>query len=296
MLDVSDLHMVESICQTGSITQAAESLHISQPTLSKRLARLEQQLGASLFHRSARGLTPTPIANYLIEQSAAIKAQVSSVERQVRRLVDRDAGELRIGVGPIIEQVLLPQTLIQLRSKTGNVRFSVLTEHADVLMARLEAGDLDVVAGPFSADWQDIKERGLIAVDLIQEPTINVARPDHPILQVKDPDFLSYPYASPPLQGAVESEADESRPRPRLVSENYALLKRVALASDYILGGPRAVFEPEIKAGLLAEVPGFPAASWRSACLCKAEAAETSLVQLFIQTIIACRDDYQSDR
>ena len=112
MLDVSDLHLVESICQTGSITQAADSLHISQPTLSKRLARLEQQLGASLFHRSARGLTPTPIANYLIEQSAAIKARVSSVERQVRRLVDRDAGELRIGVGPIIEQVLIPQTLI----------------------------------------------------------------------------------------------------------------------------------------------------------------------------------------
>ena len=45
--------------------------------------------------------------------------------------------KLRIGVGPIIEQVLLPQTLVELRKQTGNVRFSVLTEHADVLMARL---------------------------------------------------------------------------------------------------------------------------------------------------------------
>ena len=229
----------------GGIHLPNRQHHPSSRVVAHLATHIKQEIGASraatgrlAFPSQRAGLTPTPIANYLIEQSAAIKAQVSSVERQVRRLVDRDAGELRIGVGPIIEQVLLPQTLIELRSKTGKVRFSVLTEHADVLMARLEAGDLDVVAGPFAADWQDIKERGLIAVDLIQEPTINVARPDHPILQVKDPDFLGYPYASPPLQGAVESEltnpglAQDSSPKIMRCSNAWHLLQTISLADQ----------------------------------------------------------------
>ena len=211
----------------------------------------------------------------------------------MRRLVNRDAGELRIGVGPIIEQVLIPQTLIELRNKQER-RFSVLTEHADVLMARLEAGDLDVIAGPFAADRPDIRERGLIAVDLIQEPTTNVARPDHPILRAKTPIFWAI--HMPPLP--FKERLSQTLTNPGLARDssqkNYALLKQVALASDYILGGPRAVFEPEIKAGLLAEVPGFLLRVGGAFAL--QEAAETPLVQLFIQTIIACRDDYQSGR
>ena len=77
MLDVSDLHMVESICQTRSITQAAESLHISQPTLSKRLAR--RATWAPRFSIEARGVDAYPNRQLPDRASAAIKAQVSSV-------------------------------------------------------------------------------------------------------------------------------------------------------------------------------------------------------------------------
>ena len=92
MLDITDLRMVETITQTGSLTRAAEDLHVSQPTLSKRLSRLESQLGAKLFHRAPHGLAPTQIAHYLVEQSQPLKANITSIERQVERIVNHDQG------------------------------------------------------------------------------------------------------------------------------------------------------------------------------------------------------------
>ena len=102
MIDLSDFRMVETICSTGSLTKAADALLVSQPTLSKRLARLEDQLGAKLFHRAPSGLTPTLFANYLVDSANPVKARVASIERQVERILDHDKGDVRIGVGPII--------------------------------------------------------------------------------------------------------------------------------------------------------------------------------------------------
>lgn len=292
MIDISDISLVESICEMGSLTKAADKLHISQPTLTKRLARLENQLSAILFHRGSKGLTPTPIALYLIESASPMKSQIASIERHVERILMHDQGELRIGVGPIIEQVLLPDVLIRLRQHTGNVRVSVLTEHATVLIDQLKSGRLDVIAGPFGTEAGTLQEDGIQSIDLIQEQTINVVRNEHPILKKKRPNFFGYPYASPPVQGTMETSVERISDRPRLVSDNYTLLKKVALETDYICGGPREVFRTELDSGSLKEVRGLPAAEWRSACLFKTEAKETPLVKLFLETLQFCRDAY----
>ncbi len=292
MLDVSDLTMVETICTTGSLTKAADALLVSQPTLSKRLARLEQQLGAKLFHRAPSGLEPTLIANYLVASATPVKARLSSIERQVERILDHDKGEVRIGVGPIIEQVLIPEVLIELATRTGNVRCSVLTERASVLIDQLVDGSLDVIAGPFAAHRENLEEEGISSIELIKERTVNVARADHPIFKAESPDLLEYAYAAPPLQGTMESNVPSGLERRRLSSDNYTLLKRVALETDYICGGPMKIFQSELDSGAMRIVPDTPSIEWQSACLFKTEALETPLVKLFIDVLIECRDRY----
>ena len=292
MIDLSDFTMVETICATGSLTKASEALFVSQPTLSKRLARLEDQLGAKLFHRASNGLQPTLIANYLVDSANPIKARVSSIERQIGRILSHDQGEVNIGVGPIIEQVLLPAVLIKLTNNSGNVRFSVLTERAAVLMEKLKSGELDVIAGPFGASTQDLDENGLTSIELIHEQTINVARSGHPIFNAKNPNFLDYAYASPPLQGTMQSSLRSGLERRRLSADNYTLVKKVALETDYICGGPKEIFRAELESGSMREVPNSPSIEWRSSCLFKTEALETPLVSLFVETLIECRDEY----
>lgn len=292
MLDVSDLHMVETICAAGSLTRAADALHISQPTLSKRLARLEQQLNTRLFHRGPTGLKPTLIASYLIESSTQIKASVASVERQVERLLAHDKGDLRIGVGPIIEQVLLPRVLIDFAQQTGDVRLSVVTDRADLLFAQLIQGRLDVIAGPFNPNDPAYVEHGVDSIELVKEKTINVARSAHPIFNDPDAsDFLSYPYASPPRQGTMLTERF-AHDRPRISADNYTLLKMLMLETDYICGGPREIFRAELSSGKLREIENTPSIEWQSACLFKSESIDTPLVNLFVETIKMHRDNY----
>ncbi|MEM7098618.1 MAG: LysR family transcriptional regulator [Pseudomonadota bacterium] len=292
MIDIAEFKMVETICTTGSLTKAADALFVSQPTLSKRLARLEEQLGAKLFHRASNGLQPTPIATYLVDSSTSIKASISGIERQVERILAHDQGEVRIGVGPIIEQVLLPSVLVKLSNKSGNVRFSVLTERANVLVQQLKSGELDVIAGPFGTIDQEFEEAGITAIELISERTINVARADHPIFTAKGASFFDYAYAAPPLQGTMQSSVPRGLERRRLSSDNYTLLKKVALETDYICGGPKEIFRAEFEAGTMREVPDTPYLDWRSACLFKTEALETPLVRLFVETLVNCRDEY----
>ena len=295
MLDISDLHMVETISQTGSLTKAADSLNISQPTLSKRLARLEQQLGTRLFQRHPTGLTPTLIADYLIESTTQIKANVASVERQVERILKHDTGNLRVGVGPIIEQVLLPPVLIAFANSTGSVRLSVVTDRAEVLIEQLKAGALDVVAGPFNPHNPSYEEHGIESVELVREDTINVVRAGHPILSEKAPDFFAYPYASPPLQGTMTGVRRPSiQDSARVYADNYALLKTLVLESDYICGGPRYIFFEELKSGKFQELQNSPTVGWQSACLMKSESLDTPLVKLFVDIMIEQRDIYQS--
>lgn len=296
MLDVSDLHMVQTISETGSLTKAAEVLHVSQPTLSKRLNRLEQQLGARLFERNPTGLKPTLIANYLIDSTAQIKASMASVERQVERILDHDTGNLRVGVGPIIEQVLLPGVLTQFAQRTGSVRLSVVTDRADVLLEQLKSGQLDVIAGPYNAADPDHQEAGLHTIDLIQEETINVVRADHPIFKDVSPDFFAYPYASPPIQGTMVGVKRPARQeRARVFADNYTLLKTLVRASDYICGGPSYIFRNEIQDGSLKILKDSPTTGWQSACLMKTESLNTPLVNLFVEILTEQRDKYLSD-
>ncbi len=297
LLDVSDLHMVETICTTGSLTKAAETLNVSQPTLSKRLARLEHQLKAKLFQRGPTGLTPTLIANYLIESSTHIKASVASVERQVERILEHDKGDLRVGVGPIIEQVLFPPVLIEFAKQTGSVRVYVFTDRADVLLNQLREGSLDVIAGPYNAADPTYEDEGILAIELIREETINVARPGHPIFEGQaNEEFLNYPYAAPPRQGVMSKEPRFMKERPRVSADNYALLKRLVLETDYICGGPREIFREELRSGAMIEIPDTPSLEWQSACLMKSEALDTPLVRLFTDILVMQRDKYLDER
>ena len=106
-MDLSDINLVKTIADTGSISMASQRLNLSQPTVSKRLARLEHTLGMQLFHRLPRGMTPTATAEYILRHEPDLNQRMQAITRQVQRIADLDAGHLRLGVGPIIIRDLL---------------------------------------------------------------------------------------------------------------------------------------------------------------------------------------------
>jgi len=287
-MDTADITLIRTIFEQGSLTQAAERLHVSQPTLSKKLSRLETQLKTTLFYRSPTGVVATEVAQYIIETSHPIQAQIKRIERHVEQLTQHELGEIRLGVGPIIEQVLLPEVLTKFVAATGNIHLSIITDRAATLLTKLCDADLDVIAGPFSA----ADHGALVGFPLIQDNLIIVARAGHPIFSAKRAlELESFPYAAPAPQGTVSSGIARHG-RKLIDSENFPLLKNLTLNSDCICTGPWHVFRDEIESGALREVEAQNPTKWQSACLVRPESIETPLVKLLVNLLVNVSKSY----
>ena len=94
--------------ETGTITDAAAALALPRPTVSRQLARLEEDLGVALLHRTTRRVTPTAAGQRLYERVGPLLDQWASLEDDVRRDADLVRGSVRVSVTPVAAALLLP--------------------------------------------------------------------------------------------------------------------------------------------------------------------------------------------
>ena len=279
-MDLSDIQLIKTIAEVGSISGASQALHLSQPTVSKRLSRLEQTLGMQLFHRLSRGMAPTSTAEYILSQEPDLNNHMQAIERQIQRMADLEAGHLKLGVGPIIEQVLLPEVLLGFLTLAGDAQITVVTEDDKNLIEQLALSELDVIVGPFEASDTGIDE--LIELNMLSEPMIAVTRPEHPLVghnEISIESAVGYQWAAPrPTANTNDASALTILPRVKLFSDNYPLLIRAALTADLICVGPRSVFATELANGVLQPLPLDLGVHWRSTLLTRPEAHLTPLV------------------
>ena len=279
-MDLSDIQLIKTIAEVGSISGASQALHLSQPTVSKRLSRLEQTLGMQLFHRLSRGMAPTSTAEYILSQEPDLNNHMQAIERQIQRMADLEAGHLKLGVGPIIEQVLLPEVLLGFLTLAGDAQITVVTEDDKNLIEQLALSELDVIVGPFEASDTGIDE--LIELNMLSEPMIAVTRPEHPLVghnEISIESAVGYQWAAPrPTANTNDASALTILPRVKLFSDNYPLLIRAALTADLICVGPRSVFATELANGVLQPLSLDLGVHWRSTLLTRPEAYLTPLV------------------
>ena len=98
MFDISDINRVKVIAQEGSFNKAAQKLFISQPALTKRIARLEDTLGMKLFHRSNKGILLTEFGHKITIDGERIAKQMSILERELEMMAGKILGQSAIGL------------------------------------------------------------------------------------------------------------------------------------------------------------------------------------------------------
>lgn len=99
-VDLVDVLSFVRVVETGSFARAAERMALSKPVLSRRVARLEAQLGARLLTRTARGAVPTDIGQTYFARAAGVLAELESAQEVVAQAVTQIAGPVRL-TGPI---------------------------------------------------------------------------------------------------------------------------------------------------------------------------------------------------
>lgn len=196
MLDARLTYAV-AVSRSGSFTAAAESTGVTQSTVTKAVADLEQRIGFAIFHRTSRGAVLTEDGRDFIEQAARLLDDSDALMRRPKGSDDAYAGPLRIGVCPAsLEWRLIKPVELVLR-RHPSIRVDILTSNFERMVQLLRHGGVDVAIGLDGAfsDWADIRREPLT-------PTTSVlfVRRDHPLLSQPDAslrDILQYGFVSP---------------------------------------------------------------------------------------------------
>lgn len=98
MIEIRHLRALIAVVETGSLSKAAKRLHLSQPALSHQIKTVEEQVGAELFQRKTNPLRLNPAGDRLLVAAYEIDATLKQAERDVSRIADGKAGQLRIAV------------------------------------------------------------------------------------------------------------------------------------------------------------------------------------------------------
>ena len=142
-MDVRVLRYFLAVAQEESISGAAEYLHLTQPTLSRQLMDLEQELGKKLLIRGSRRVTLTEDGLLLRKRAGEIVALVDKTESEFHGTEDDISGELYIGGGETAAMRLIARTARDLQEQCPHIRYHLFSGNADDVMERLDKGLLD---------------------------------------------------------------------------------------------------------------------------------------------------------
>lgn len=131
------IEVFHAIYTTGSITNAAKLLHVSQPSVSKVLSHAELQLGFKLFERIKGRLFPTSEAEMLFDEVDKIYQQMRSVNNTAENIKRSGYGSIRMGVTPALGFDVVPEAIVNFLEDFPNVNFEVKTVHNDEVMQAL---------------------------------------------------------------------------------------------------------------------------------------------------------------
>ncbi|WP_417317235.1 LysR family transcriptional regulator [Emcibacter sp.] len=293
MIELQELRLVTTLAEQGSFNRAAETLGMSQPSLTKKIARLEDRLGVTLFHRSRRGATPTAFGNFLLERGQALLGQGEMLQRQMTLMATMELGELRLGVGPVVEQNLLSLVLSRFLSRYPRISIDVRVDSAERLLGDLKKAKLDIAVGAFETGE---KLDDLQATPLADQDLIFAARAGHPLLAERYPgtkvsvgELLGYPLAAPKIPDYIQDWFSRVQPESGVPliqgvkCENYAVLRAISKVTDHITGGPAHLFREDFARGELCPVPMENRTEVRSAVLVRKEALHYPVVGILTE-------------
>ncbi len=143
-MDTRVLEYFLTVAREENITKAAEILHITQPTLSRQLAQMEEDLGVQLFIRGKKGITLTSEGLLFRRRAGEIVELVQKAEQELSesdRLID---GEISIGCGELAAVQLIPKLFMPFKEKYPNVGLSLYTGNADQIKQRMDSGLTDI--------------------------------------------------------------------------------------------------------------------------------------------------------
>ncbi|WP_350347728.1 LysR substrate-binding domain-containing protein [Agromyces sp. G08B096] len=143
-MNLDQLRGFVEIARLGNFTQAADELHLAQPSLSRQIAVLERDLGAQLFHRARGGSTLTAAGESLLPLARRMLADAESVRRELAELAGLERGRVRLGATPTLCISLVAEVLRAFHAEHPGIHLHLSEQGSRRLLDELAAGELDL--------------------------------------------------------------------------------------------------------------------------------------------------------
>ncbi|MDU0369851.1 LysR substrate-binding domain-containing protein [Hymenobacter endophyticus] len=175
-MTVQQLEYVVALDSYRQFVLAAEKCHVTQPTLSMQLQKLEEELGVLLFDRTTKGVQPTAVGVKVVQQARQVLRQVQQLHEVVQLEKGELVGELRLGIIPTLAPYLVPLFLVALVEHYPQLRVQVEELQSAQIIQRLKDNQLDM--GLLVTPLED---RQLREIPVLEEPFLGYISPAHPL-------------------------------------------------------------------------------------------------------------------
>lgn len=154
-MNLEQLRGFVEIARVGRFTQAAEALHLAQPSLSRQIAALESDLGAVLFTRGAGGAALTAAGEALLPWARRMLSDAASARRELAELAGLERGTVRLGATPTLCISLVAEALTDFHAAHPAIGIGLVEQGSLRLLDDVAAGELDLAVVTTSAPRDD---------------------------------------------------------------------------------------------------------------------------------------------
>lgn len=195
-IDLRMLRQAQALAEHGSFTRAAESLDITQPSLSRGIKELETRVGLPLFSRSRAGHEPTDFGRVFLQHAVEVMRGVGDLEREVALAKGLASGEVSVGMGPYAAEFLLPHCSARFSAAHPTVRLRVSMGDPAVMARLLRSRTVDIAV----AEATVVEDAAAFEIVARLGPVAGFAlvRAGHPLtrqVNLEIGDLLNYPFA-----------------------------------------------------------------------------------------------------
>ena len=175
-MTLTELKYIVAVARERHFGKAADACHVSQPTLSVAIKKLEEELELKLFERNANEVTVTPLGEEVVRQAQTVLEQAAAIREIAKRGKDPLAGPLKLGVIYTIGPYLLPDLVRQVIARTPQMPLMLQENFTVKLLEQLRLGEIDaaILAEPFP-------DTNLAIAPLYDEPFVAALPVGHPL-------------------------------------------------------------------------------------------------------------------
>lgn len=243
-MDFRQLNYLVAIVETGGFSQAARKLHLAQPALSQQIARLEQEIGAPLFHRSSKGATTTIKGSTLYRHARFILRQMDQALSLTRKTDDGVSGYVTIGLPPTTGAQLGAELIERLHSKYPAIVCNIVEAHSGNLrnLAADSSLDLVVLFKPTGLEGWD-------AVPLLTEELFLIFPAHRPLLpaetrSVSVGELANIPLILPSRQHGLRRGIETELERHNVLCNPVAEVDSLGVLMECVARGMGATIKP----------------------------------------------------